>query len=132
MPRPHRNLILAITLFALMGAQVFGLQRGFVCLCSGDAIESATRYCADEDNGCAHEENGVPYQHAPLTVKIEALAKIASNLQIQIPALVAILDFAEIPLIRPVLTAYVRWDALDPYVNPPASLQVADCKVLLI
>jgi hypothetical protein len=132
MPRPHKNLILAIALFALLGAQVFGLQRGFVCLCSGDAVETATRYCADEDQGCAHEEDGVPCQHAPLTVKIEALAKITSALQIQIPALVAILDFAEIPLIRPVLTTLVGWAAPDPYVNPPASLQVAECKVLLI
>jgi hypothetical protein len=132
MPRPHKNLILTVTLFALLGAQVFGLQRGFVCLCSGDAVETATRYCADEDHGCAHEENGVPYQHAPLTVKLEALAKISSALQIQLPTLIAILDLAEIPVIRPMLTARVAWTAPDPDVNPPASLQVADCKVLLI
>jgi hypothetical protein len=132
MPRPHKNLVLTITLLALMGAQVFGLQRGFVCLCSGDAVESATRYCADEDNGCTHEENGVPSQHAPLTVKLEAPAKVSSTLQIQIPPLVAILDFAEMPDIRPMLTARVGWTALDPHVNPPASLQVADCMVLLI
>lgn len=132
MPRPHRNLFVTFALFALMGAQVFGLQRGFVCLCSGDAVETATQFCADEDNGCTHEEDGVPYRHAPLTVKLEALAKITSALQIQIPALVAILDFAEIPVIRPMLTALVGWAAPDPYVNPPASLQVAECKVLLI
>jgi hypothetical protein len=133
MSRFSKTFVLSVALLALLGAQVFGLQQGFLCLCSGEAVESATQFCSDEDHGCTHEQDGIPYQHAPKEVKLEASNKTASVPQVQAPALIAILEFDAIKLfLRATLPQAVTRPGLDRDVNPPASLRVAECTVLRI
>jgi hypothetical protein len=135
MPRFHKHLTVALALFALLGAQVFGLQRGYVCVCTGEAVETQAPHC-DDAEGCDHEEEGVPHEHEPLTVKHEAQGKMATA-QVQAPVLVAILDLNDILALTETQGSADR--AMNHNhpppgrdVNPPASLLVAECQVLLI
>ena len=134
MLRTHKTLILGLALLALLGAQVFGLQRGFVCVCSGEEVETATPNCGvEEDHDCEHEHDGAPYEHAPRTVKHEASNKTTSAPELQAPALVAILEFDnfQAALHTPPASAVMR-PAQDRCGITPASLQVAACTVLRI
>ena len=134
MPRIHKQLTVALALFALLGAQVFGLQRGYLCVCTGEAVETVAPHCGDSE-GCDHEDENVPHKHEPLTVKHEAQGKMATATQLQAPVLVAILDLND------VMALAVTQSSSDPGQshpppgpdeNPPASLLVAECQVLLI
>jgi hypothetical protein len=132
MPRIHKHLTVALALFALLGAQVFGLHRGYVCVCTGEAVETAASHCEDSE-GCDHEDENVP--HEPLTVKHEAQGKMATTPQLQAPVLVAILDLNDV--IALALTQASKAPVMDHAppghdANPPASLLVAECQVLLI
>jgi hypothetical protein len=135
MHRMPRHLTVALALFALLGAQVFGLQRGYVCLCSGEAVETPASHCDDEAEGCGHEHEGTSPDHAPLTVKHEAQGKASSTPLVQAPVLIAILDFKDIIALSIFQTSAETAMSRPPPgkgVNPPASLLVAECTVLLI
>jgi hypothetical protein len=132
MPRIHKHLTVALALFALLGAQVFGLQRGYVCVCTGEAVETAASHCEDSE-GCHHEDEHMP--HAPLTVKHEAQGKMSTAPQVQVPVLVAILDLNEVIALAVMQYSTDRVMNHPPPgrdENPPASLLVAECQVLLI
>ena len=135
MLRPHRNLITTLALLALVCAQVFGLQRGYVCLCSDEFVETVTASCEEGERCCDKEHKGAPPVHAPLTVNHEAQDKTSTTLVIHAPILVAILEFDAIT--GPSETHSSSHTALSrpppgKAANPPASLLVAECKVLLI
>lgn len=136
MPRSHKHLITALALFAVLGAQVFGLQRGFVCICNGEWVETSAASCLPEEDCCSHDHEAAPHDHAPLKVKHEAQPKLSSNLSVQAPQLLAILNFSDLPgalwsTLHPVklLGSRPPPDKLD---CPPAPLLVAECTVLLI
>ena len=137
MRRSHKHLMAALALFALLGAQVFGLQRGYLCLCSGEAIETPAPSCEDDEDCCDHEHEGLPHGHTPVQVKHEAQGKVSSTPQVlQAPVLVAILDFAESLMASFEVRASAEMAMSRPPPgrdeNPPASLLVAECMVLLI
>jgi hypothetical protein len=138
MHRPLKNLIAGLALFALLGAQVFGLQRGYLCLCTGEAVETAATHCEDSEEGCGHEheDEEAPVEHAPLTVKHEAQGK-TSSMQVQAPVLVAVLDFTESFSAWPERQAASGGTAMSRpppgrFANPPAALLVAECTVRLV
>jgi hypothetical protein len=135
MPRPHRNLITTLALLALVCAQVFGLQRGYVCLCSDEFVETVAASCERNEPCCDKEHQGAPPIHVPLKVNHEAQDKTSTTLVIHAPMLVAILEFEAIT--GPSETHSSIHTALNrpppgKDANPPASLLVAECKVLLI
>jgi hypothetical protein len=134
MSRPQKSLILGLALLALLGAQVFGLQRGFVCICSGEAVETLAPDCKDENAHCCEQEHdGLPHEHAPRTVKHEASNKTPSSPEVQARALVAILEFVNFQTALHTSPAgAVMRPAQDRRGIPPASLQVAACTVLRI
>ena len=135
MHRSFKHLAIAAALLALAGAQVFGLQRGYVCLCSGEAIETVAPSCEKDHNCCDHEHEGLPHDHAPLKVKHEAQGKTAAMPQVQAPVLVAVLEFdpvAALPVILPPAVMAAMQAPPGRCVNPPASLLVAQCMVLLV
>ena len=135
MSRLSKPLIAAAALLALLGAQVFGLQRGFLCLCTGEVVETVTSHCAGTDQSCGHEHE-TPHDHMPLTVKHEAQAKAAALPQVQAPVLLAILEFS--PVIAQLQACPLGGTTAATQAppgtneNPPASLLVAQCTVFLV
>lgn len=135
MPRVSKHLTASLVLFAMLGAQVFGLQRGYVCLCSDELVETAAAYCEDKEECCDHEHEKAPPRHAPLTVKHEAEGKTSTTPVIHAPVLLAILEFHVMTdLLATHLPARMALARPPPgrSVNPPAALLVAECKVLLV
>lgn len=130
-----KPLIAATALLALLGAQVFGLQRGFLCVCTGEVVETLAAHCQDTDQSCGHEHE-VPHDHMPLKVKHEAQGKVSSLPQVQAPPLLAILDFFPvIALLQACPPCGIKEATQAPpglSENPPASLLVAQCTVLLV
>jgi len=135
MPRVPKHLTASLVLFALLGAQVFGLQRGYVCLCTNDFVETAAAVCEEDESCCDHEHEGAPPEHAPLTVKHEAQGGTSATPLIHAPVLLAILEFHVFTDASDAnLAARMGLDRPPPGKgdNPPASLLVAECKVLLV
>lgn len=132
----HKPLLVTVALLALMGAQVFGLQRGYVCFCEGEEVETIAPSCETDDACGDHEHEDAPAPHAPLTVNHEAHATGASSPQVHPPVLLAVLDFSEIVIALAGLQSPAEIAMSHPPpgggANPPASLLVAECKVLLV
>jgi hypothetical protein len=122
MNRTVRSFIALFALLALGGAQVFGLQRGFLCECSGESVETSYEYChhvhgnmhepcaedhhehEHEDTSTAsldhdHENQGQDgsHEHAPLKVSLTAASQgkhTNATVMVPVPVLFAI---AELP-----------------------------------
>src|SRR6478672_6494347 len=96
MYRMARSFIVLLALLALAGAQVFGLQRGFLCECSGETVETSYEFChhvhenmhepcaeghhqhdgssaAPEDH--QHDNQGDSHEHTPLKVTLTAASQ---------------------------------------------------------
>lgn len=132
-------LTAALALLALAGAQVFGLQRGYVCLCNDEPVETTASHCDPSGECCGHEhgseEGGTSQEHAPLTVKLDVQGNTGASHVLQAPALIAVVDLPTLPenTASQVLTQRTSLrPPPDPDCNPPASLLVAECTVLLV
>ena len=144
-----KRILASLAVLVVGCAQVFGMQRGFVCEHQGTAVETVSDHChhvaeagkADfvscaED---AHEEladHEDKEHHSPLTVDLQA--GTAGLTAVSIPAFVAVL-VAEIPVHEWVLVQALTMNEMmkTPLDTggerpPPAALQVACCMVILV
>ncbi|MHB1080319.1 MAG: hypothetical protein ACYC67_13005 [Prosthecobacter sp.] len=144
-----KRILASLAVLVVGCAQVFGMQRGFVCEHQGTAVETVSEHChpvaeagkadfvsCSEDD---HEEHGGhedTQHHAPLTVDLQA--GTAGLTVVSIPAFVAVL-VAEIPMHEWVLIQALTVNEMmkTPLETggespPPAALQVARCMVILI
>ena len=157
-PSPHlsfamallpQRILASLAVLVVGCAQVFGMQRGFVCDHQGTSVETTAEHCHhDAEAGKAgfvycsedsHEEDGDhedSEHHAPLTVDLQA--GTAGLTAVSIPAFVAVV-VAEIPvhewvLIQALTENEMMKTPLDAGGEspPPAALQVARCIVILI
>ena len=127
---PPKLLLTFLAFLAVAGAQVFGLQRGYVCQCYGDAVETPHSHCDDEEHRCGDE-----HSHEPLTVKHEAPTQPGPPATNHLHGFLAIAQQPDLTqswtadaMARPVFLRPPRiMDA-----SPPASLMVAECIVLLV
>lgn len=127
---PSRLLLTFLALFAVAGAQVYGLQRGYLCLCSGGAVETQHSHCDEEPHDCGGE-----HPHEPLTVKHEAPTQPGPSAANHLHGFFAITPQPDLArawagdsAARSVLLQPPRMMAA----GPPASLMVAECIVLLV
>ncbi|RBP42456.1 hypothetical protein DES53_106164 [Roseimicrobium gellanilyticum] len=158
MNRTVRSFVVLFALLALAGAQVFGLQRGFLCECSGEAVETSYEYChhvhgdlhapCEEDHhehdgtvprNHEHENQGGSHEHTPLKVNLTAASQgkdTTASVAVPVPVLIAIAelpDFLSFLLAAPGDTT--RESATLPYIRssgPPGIRETAKCMVLLI
>ncbi len=147
MRSPARCLTVLLALVALAGAQVFGLQRGYLCECTGQVIETASTHCdvspggtpAPCDSHSHHERDGGTQQHTPVKVDLtahaqgkDASAASFAAFALAVAPLLALPDFLS-PLSAP-------GDHAVPSHAPPgdapvtasAAVRVARCMVLLV
>ncbi len=144
-----KRILASLAVLVVGCAQVFGMQRGFVCDHQGTRVETTAEHCHHEAEtgktgfvSCSedsHEEDGDhedTVYHAPLTVDLQA--GTAGLTAVSIPAFVAVL-VAEIPVHEWVLVEGLTVNEMmkTPLETggespPPAALQVAHCVVILV
>lgn len=121
MNRTVRSFVVLFALLALAGAQVFGLQRGFVCECTGETVETSYEYChhvhgnmhepcaenhhEHEDDGSSaspqdheHKNQGGSHEHAPLKVTLTAASQgkdTTAAMVVPVPVLFAMADLPD-------------------------------------
>ena len=144
-----KRILASLAVLVVGCAQVFGMQRGFVCEHQGVAVETVAEHCHHEAEAgktgfvsCSeaeheeHDDHEDTEHHAPLTVDLQA--GTAGLTAVSIPAFVAVL-VAEIPVHERVLiqALTVKEMMKTPLETagespPPAALQVARCLVILV
>jgi hypothetical protein len=144
-----KRILTSLAVLAVMCAQVFGMQRGFVCEHQGIRVETAAEHCHHEEEtgktgfvSCSEDshkddsEHEDTEHHAPLTLHLQA--GTAGLTVVSIPVFVAVL-VAENPLHEWVLIeALTEHEMMKTPLDtggespPPAALQVARCMVILV
>ncbi len=144
-----KRILTSLAVLVVVCAQVFGMQRGFVCEHQGTRVETAAEHCHHEEEtgktgfvSCSEDshkddsEHEDTEHHAPLTVDLQA--DTACLTAVYIPAFVAVL-VAEKPvhdwvLIQALTEHEMMKTPLDTggESSPPAALQVARCMVILV
>ncbi|MFO1486372.1 MAG: hypothetical protein U1F71_23620 [Verrucomicrobiaceae bacterium] len=144
----RKRILPTLAVLVVACAQVFGMQRGFVCDHQGTVVETQAEHChrvmaEDHDDyvpcshGCDKEcgEQEDTEHHAPLAVDLQT--STAGLAAVSIPSFVAVM-VVEIPVHEWVLIQTltenemlkVPPDTGDE--SPPAALQVARCMVILV
>ncbi|QIF00376.1 hypothetical protein [Roseimicrobium sp. ORNL1] len=145
MSRTVRSYIALFALLALAGAQVFGLQRGFLCECTGETVETSKEYChhvegnvpascAEDHQGHEHHVSntasrghehknhgqGGSHEHAPLKVTLTAASQgkdTSAAVVVPVPVLFAL---AELPDFLSFLLAFPGDTATETTPAPPS------------
>lgn len=160
MNRLFRSLVVVLALLALAGAQVFGLQRGFLCECSGEAVETSYGYChhvhgsmhepceedhhehdgtVPQDHDHDHENQGGSHEHTPLKVELTAASQGKDTSAFSVAPVPALLPIADLPDFLSFLLAApvdMASEGIPPphghAGGPPGIRETAKCMVLLI
>jgi hypothetical protein len=147
-----KRLCLALAIAAVACAQVFGVQRGYLCLHGDEAITTQSEHCHDDHEG-GHDEldhdqpceglassachgDGETHHHQPLKVDLQL---VPSSLDpVHVPASTAVLvsmDFCpsetlfEVQATSEALGILHGTGADGP---PSLAIQVVTCQVILV
>jgi hypothetical protein len=144
----RRPLIVIAALFALMGAQVFGLQRGYVCDCGGMVELTEFDHCHGPHSAACHDEEspvehhshghaddecgGDTHHHAPYVESIEFFKQ--QNGGFAPPSLAGVLSAVPLILSLPLAEPPEVVVRITPHNDrsPPECLRVARTQVMLI
>ena len=145
----HKRILASLAVLVVGCAQVFGMQRGFVCEHQGTMIETEAEHChheaeagksgfvsCSEDSHKDDSEHEDTEHHAPLTVDLQA--GTAGLTAVSIPVFVAVLVVEkpdhEWVLMQTLTVNEMMKTPLDTGGKspPPAALQVARCMVILV
>ncbi len=147
MSLPARFLITLLALVALAGGQVFGLQQGYLCECTGETVETSSTHCdvspagtatPCESHGHQHEVPVDTQEHAPLKVDLKAASHgKETSVHPSIGFVVAALPVLDLPeylscIHVPGNDTLAIHGPPDAPVNPSDAVQVARCMVLLV
>jgi len=144
----RKRILPTLAVLAVACAQVFGMQRGYVCDHGGSSLETKAEHCHRvQQDGHEHEvpcENstdnecdgkGEKEHHQPLTVDLHS-SPVSQTLAF-VPVFVAVL-VAEVPVHEwELVQTLVENDRLKMPLDtggesPPAALQVVRCMVILV
>ena len=145
----RKRILPTLAVLVVACAQVFGMQRGFVCDHQGALVETEAEHChhvaesgktehvpcaEDSHKDCSEQED--TEHHAPLTVDLQT--SITGLTAVSIPVFAAVL-VTEIPAYEWVLIQSLTENEMmkTPLETggespPPAALQVARCMVILV
>ena len=145
----HKRILISLAVLVVGCAQVFGMQRGFVCDHQGIAVATDSEQChpvaeagktdfvsCAEDSHTDERAHQDTEHHAPLAVDLQT--GTAGLTVVSIPAFVAVL-VAENPVHEWVsIQMLTKYEMMKPPTGtggespPPAALQVARCMVILV
>ncbi|MDZ4289405.1 MAG: hypothetical protein U0984_15685 [Prosthecobacter sp.] len=142
--RPH-PITLCLALCAVAWAQVFGVQRGYVCEHNGKTVATmADHHHMGDALHADHFENYSPHhheddededteRHAPLKVEM-SVPQLPGTFTIQAIDWVdcTLCDFLSRTLVPMVITRQISVPPHPGGLSPPASLVVAQCMVLMV
>ncbi len=142
--RSHfKKLLLAFGVLAVVSAQLFGVGRSFLCLCSGAPVAMASDHCHGPHGADCHTEgapahpgescpdNGDKQSHAQVAQDFQSLAAQTEPLVLTAPLMFELLtlDNSERANGAPL---FVLENATDLCGSPPCGVAVARTVVLLI
>lgn len=144
---PARCLTTLLALLALAGAQVFGLQRGYLCECNGEVVETSSQHChvsgdhttspCDVPLPHGDHKQGDTEEHAPLKLDLMAQASGGGASSSAIGFVAIAPPLADLPAFLSLVPVPDTETAatqvpLDASVHAATSIQVARCMVLLV
>lgn len=149
MPPVVKRILPTLAILVVACAQVFGMQRGYVCQHWDMVIETDAAHChrvvaAEKADfvPCARDskkdciEQGETEPHAPLMVQTEAatIAQAATPAPTFVAVLLSELPAFDLMLIQEITDSLMMKTPLDTGGEspPPAALQVAHCVVILV
>ena len=116
----------------MLAAQVFGVNRGFLCDCSGDVDVVAEGTCDaavhEGHDGCGGEDH---HHHEPVEDEIRSAKGSVSTLNVPTPVLLALLPYFDFPRSTEVHASY-RKHKRHPLDAPPPGVALARTVALLI
>lgn len=89
------SILATLCLLAVVCAQVFGVDRAYLCLCSGVPIETRAQHCG-EPEGAAHEHDSQPQQHAEVNHRLQLVKPAQLAAPMVVAVLVAVLPAVEV------------------------------------
>ena len=142
MRRFAKHLLMILTVLAVGAAQVFGITRGYVCVCSGEPVQVDSSACEaeachpghDHDDDCGE---GPDHQHHHQKAAIRIQLVPVAPLTYGMPALME-LTISEIFARGALLACELAEHRAelkppdDTGGNPPASVLVAQTVVMLV
>lgn len=142
--RSHfKKLLLALGVLAVVSAQLFGVGRTFLCLCSGAPVAVVSDHCHGPHGTQCHQESapaqcpkscpddGGKQSHAEVTQDFQSVAAHADALVLTAPAMFELLtlDDSRLAKVAPVSACKIAGDLLG---SPPCGVAAARAVVLLI
>lgn len=145
----RKRILPTLAVLVVACAQVFGVQRGYVCAHGDETLETKAEHChrvivddhaheapCEESSGKECGDQGEKEHHAPLDVDMQAAP--SSLVAVAIPVFVAV-QIAELPAREWALMLTLAEDVsmktpLDTGGDSPpsAAVQVARCMVILV
>lgn len=147
MRRIAKSLLPTPAILAVVCAQVFGMQRGYVCEHQGVAIQTQVEHChrvAAEApafapcTGDCGEKSNLPNDtehHTPLSVELQARVSTLGSIPapMYLPVMMAELpEYAWMLNQAKAMSEFSNRPLTTCGCSPPTSLQVAACVVLLV
>ncbi len=142
--RSHlQKLLLALGVLAVVSAQLFGVGRSFLCLCSGAPVAMASDHCHGPHGEDCHEnaapahsaeccpDDGEKHTHAEVAQDFQSLAAHTDPLVLPAPVMLAFLTLDDSERAKVVLLPALE-NALALGESPPPGVAVARTVVLLI
>src|SRR4029079_2090502 len=80
MPAPVKHLLMILAVLAVGASQILGINRGYLCECTGQSVITGSPSCDPEDSAPAHEHGdgdslpGAPHKHQKV---VEALKSVS-------------------------------------------------------
>ena len=140
---PLQKFLLALCVLAVVSAQLFGVGRSFLCLCSGAPVAMASDHCHGPHGEDCHAgmapahsaescpDDGDKHTHAQVAQNFQSLAAHTDPLVLTAPLMfeLLMLEDSEWAKVAPVSTLE---NAADLRGSPPCGVAVARTVVLLI
>ena len=112
-----------------MCAQVFGVDRAYLCVCSGVPIETGAEHCGELHSEHDHEGESCPQQHAEVNHRLQLVKPAQLAAPMVVAVLVAVLPAVEVLNVEAARHRAV-WFEVDAGARP--SVAVARAVVRLI
>jgi hypothetical protein len=78
-------IVAMLSALLLLGGQVFGLERGFICRCGGEPVRVQTYLCSEMEHDSGHSEED---HHPHEQIKLDILCHGAPACDVTVPTAV--------------------------------------------
>ena len=124
------SILATLCLLAVMCGQVFGVDRAYLCVCSGVPVVTAAEHCGEPgEPGHGHEDDTCPQQHEEMNHRLQLVKPTQTAAPMVHAVLVAVLPELDV-LNAEAARHRAAWLEMDAGARP--AVAVARAVVLLI